>query len=97
MSEVGIWMVSRAREEGLNGNVTGYIIFVSISNCGVSQRSRKRVYGQKKGPHTSSVDAAGKTSEYKVAVSGTVSLISNTCMVRMNATDTLSSNSLTGV
>lgn len=32
MSEVGIWMVSRAREEGLNGNVTGYIIFVSISN-----------------------------------------------------------------
>ena len=45
---VGIWMVSRAREDGLKGNVTGFIILVSIRSCGDSMRARKRVCGRRR-------------------------------------------------
>lgn len=39
----GIWMVSRAREDGLKGNVTGKMCLASMSSCGESFLSRNRI------------------------------------------------------
>lgn len=38
----GIWMVSKAREDGLKGKVTGKMCLASMSSCGESFLSRNR-------------------------------------------------------
>lgn len=45
----GIWMVSKAREDGLNGKVTGKMCLASMSNWGESFLSRRRTCKDKKG------------------------------------------------
>lgn len=44
----GIWMVSKAREDGLNGKVTGKMCLASMSNWGESFLSRRRTCKDKK-------------------------------------------------
>lgn len=44
----GIWMVSNAREDGLNGKVTGKMCLASMSNWGESFLSRRRSCKEKK-------------------------------------------------
>lgn len=44
----GIWMVSNAREDGLNGKVTGKMCLASMSNWGESFLSRSRICKDKK-------------------------------------------------
>lgn len=44
----GIWMVSKAREDGLNGKVTGKMCLASMSNWGESFLSRSRTCKDKK-------------------------------------------------
>lgn len=44
----GIWMVSKAREDGLKGKVTGKMCLASMSNWGESFLSRRRTCKDKK-------------------------------------------------
>lgn len=45
----GIWMVSKAREDGLNGKVTGKMCLASMSSWGESFLSRRRTCKDRKG------------------------------------------------